>query len=288
MAPKRSERKFLGAETFTPAALHRFLAGLEETTHSSDVWERLVSLGCEVDLPSIDFIAASGYADWQRTLFIRTSYDSSFLHELSTDPEVHKWSYFRSHAIDRLTPILIGIEFVDDYQPQPDVRRRLLHLAAEQGLRSGFSVPLRIHAPPQAAMITFSGDHSRQRMLEIMQEHGWTLNVAAMAAHQRYMTHFATEFFERNEITDKQRELLQLVGQGLQDKQIAERLGISISALRQRMNGLMSKAQLSNRAEIAALAMSSGLLPDPQLSLDSVAILIEMDDAGVRVRDYQE
>ncbi|WP_319825630.1 helix-turn-helix transcriptional regulator [Thalassovita sp.] len=288
MAPKRFERELLGAETFTPAPLHRFLADLERTTSSGDVWKRLVALGQEVDLPSIDFIAASCYADWRRTLFIRTSYDSSFLHTASSDPEISKWSYFRSHAIERLTPILIGIEFAEDYHPQPEGRLKLLRLAAEQGLRAGFSVPLRIHVPPQAAMITFSGDHSRERMLEILSEHGWTLNVAAMAAHQRYMFHFATEFFDRNEITPKQRALLELVGQGLQDKQIAERLGISISALRQRMNGLMSKAQLANRAEIAALAMSVGLLPDPELWQENLSVLVEMDDAGVRVRSHKK
>jgi len=284
MPSGRGHRKLLRAESFTPERLHEFLADIENTTSSVEVWNRLVALGRSVDLPYIDFVAASSYAEWRRTLFIRTSYDSRWLSELNTDPDVQKWSTFRSHAMHHLTPIMIGLEFIDAYQDVPELRLEVLRMAAERGLRGGLSIPLRLHAPPQAAMISFSGDHPRERMLEILDEHGWTLNVAAMVAHQRYMTHFSSEFFERNEITDKQKELLEMVGRGLQDKQISADLGISVSALRQRMHSLMVKANLSNRAEIAALAMCAGLLPDPQFGADGTDILIEMDDAGVRVR----
>lgn len=280
-----SKRKLLKAERHTPSLLHAFLSDIEDSTRSVDVWRRLVELGRSVGLPLIDFIAASSYAEWRRTLFIRTSYDSNWLNDLNRDPEVQKWSTFRSHAMHHLTPILIGIEFADDYDDLPEARLNVLRLAAEKGMRAGISIPLRLHAPPQAALISFSGDHTREEMLTLLDEHGWTLNVAAMVAHQRYMTHFAAEFFERNEITDKQRELLQMVGKGLQDKQIAADLEISVSALRQRMHSLMQKADLSNRAEIAALAMSSGLLPDPQFAVGKMEVLVEMDDAGTRVRD---
>lgn len=284
MPSGRRHRTLLKAERLTPTLLYEFLADIERTTSSVEVWSRLVALGRAVDLPYIDFVAASSYADWRRTLFIRTSYDSSWLSSLNTDPEVQKWSTFRSHAMDHLTPIMIGLEFIDAYEDVTERRREVLRLAAERGLRGGFSIPLRLHAPPQAAMISFSGDHSREQVLEILDEHGWTLNVAAMVAHQRYMTHFSSEFFERNEITEKQKELLEMVGRGLQDKQISAELGISVSALRQRMHSLMVKANLSNRAEIAALAMCAGLLPDPQFGADGTDILVEMDDAGIRIR----
>ena len=44
--------------------------------------------------------------------------------------------------------------------------------------------------------------------------------------HQRYLAHFAAEFTQRNRISDKQRELLEMIGAGMQDKVIAERLEI--------------------------------------------------------------
>lgn len=279
-----SKRRLLKAERYTPPLLHSFLSDIEESTRSVQVWRRLVELGRSVGLPFLDFIAASSYAEWRRTLFIRTSYDSNWLNDLNRDPEVQKWSTFRSHAMHHLTPILIGIEFASEYDDLPESRLNVLRLAAERGIRAGISIPLRLHAPPQAALISFSGDLTRDEMLTLLEEHGWTLNVAAMVAHQRYMTHFAAEFFERNEITEKQRELLQMVGRGLQDKQIAAELEISVSALRQRMHSLMHKADLSNRAQIAALAMCSGLLPDPQFTAGQMDVLVEMDDAGIRVR----
>ncbi|SEP86854.1 Autoinducer binding domain-containing protein [Thalassovita taeanensis] len=272
----------MGAECYTPKLLQEFLADIEDCTRSVQVWDRLVVLGRQLDLPSIDFITASSYSDWKKTLFVRTSYDSSWLNEANRDPEVSKWSYFRSHAMHHLTPILIGLEFVEEYMHLPARRVEVLRLAAQHGIRSGFSVPLRVHAPPQAGLITFSGNHARKEMLAIVKAHGWTLNVAALAAHQRYMTHFAAEFFERNKITNKQRALLEKVGLGLQDKQIAVDLGVSVSALRQRMHKLMLKTGLSNRAEVAALAMSTGLLPDPQHGIDPDAanLLVQMGVSG--------
>lgn len=283
-------RPLVAAEQETPALLHNFLRDLEGTECSVDVWRLLVRLGKDLNLPYVDFISASSFAAWRKTLFVRTSYDSNWLNALNADPEIGKWSYFRSHAMKYLTPITVGIEFIDDYRLIPPARRRVLEIAAEHGIRAGFSVPLRIHAPPQAALITFSGDHSRREMLTILRAHGWTLNVAAMAAHQRYIMHFAAEFAERNAISDKQRELLELIGQGLTDKQIAAQLGVSVSAVRQRMQLLTEKTGIANRAGLAALAMSMGILPDPLMSdgRGEVQILVQMDNAGERRRSEPE
>ena len=276
------------AEKQTPAVLHEFLRDLEETGRSVDVWNRLVQLGRTLDLPFVDFISASSFLDWKKTLFVRTSYDSEWLNDLNRDPTVQKWSYFRSHALDHLTPIMTGLEFIDDFHPVPPIRLQMLELAAEKGLRAGFSVPLRIHAPPQAGLITFSGNHARRDMLTILRAHGWTLHVAAMAAHQRYVMHFAAEFPDRNAISDKQRELLELLGQGLKDKAIAGRLGVSVSAVRQRMHSLTEKTGIENRSGLAALAMSLGLVADPlghnAADADGVEVLVQMDGKGERSR----
>jgi DNA-binding CsgD family transcriptional regulator len=271
-------RPVIAAESHTPELLRDFLIDLEATAHSHDVWRLLVRLGKDLRLPFVDFICASSFADWKQTLFIRTSYDSTWLNTVNMDPDVHKWSYFRSHAMDHLTPITIGLEFLDEYHPLPKARIAVLKEAASRGMRAGFSIPLRVYAPPQSALVTFAGDHSRRDMLTIINAHGWTLNTAAIMAHQRYMMHFSAEFPERNQISDKQWELLQMIGQGLQDKVIADQLQVSISAVRQRMNKLMEKTKMSNRAELASLAMSMGILADPLRHTlgDSQDFLIEM------------
>ncbi len=280
------ERRLIEAERYTPELLHRFLADLETTGHSRDVWALIVGLGKQLNLPYIDFISASSLADFRKTLFIRTSYDSTWLNELNRDPDLHRWSYFRSHAMHHLTPIMVGIEFIDEYHHIPAKRAEILRRAAKHGIRAGFSIPLRVHAPPQAALLTFSGNHSRRDMIAIVKAHGWTLNVAALAAHQRYVMHFAAEFPERNHVSPKQTELLELIGQGLQDKQIADQLGISISAVRQRLHTLMEKTGLSTRTELATLAMGLGILPDPLHGPgnDADEVLIEMDEGGIHRR----
>ncbi|UYV36305.1 hypothetical protein N4R57_14925 [Rhodobacteraceae bacterium D3-12] len=118
------------AEEYTPELLRNFLADLETTTHSREVWALLVALGREINLPYIDFICASSYADFRKTLFIRTSYDSSWLNAVNQDPNLHKWSYFRSHALHHLTPIMIGIEFIEEYYHIPARRVEVLREAA--------------------------------------------------------------------------------------------------------------------------------------------------------------
>lgn len=278
-------RPLFEAEQHVPQLLQDFLRAMERTSHSSEVWHEIVKLGRTLNLPYIDFVTASSFQDWKRTQFIRTSYDSSWLHEANADPDVQKWSYFRAHAIQYLTPIAVGLAFADEYQDIPEARLEVLRSAARHGLRAGFSIPLRLNTPPQAALITFSGDHGKREMREIIRAHGWTLNVAALVGHQRYALHFSHEFAERNRITDKQKEILALIGQGLPDKSIAEQLGVSISAVRQRMHTLLQNTGLNSRAELAALAMSVGVLPDPLQGPDQGAqIRIEMDNAGIRSR----
>lgn len=278
MTEPSRRRQLLSAERYTPELLQNFLVDLETTQTSAEVWSLIVDVGRTLNLPFIDFICASNFADWKKTLFIRTSYDSTWLNKFNENREVAKWSYFHTHAAHHLTPVAVGLEFIDEYHHIPEQRHAVLREAARRGIKAGFSVPLRSHAPPQAAMISFCGDHSKRDMKRIIQTHGWVLQTVAMAGHQRYLTHFAAEFTERNKISAKQRELLEMIGAGLQDKVIAEKLEVSVSAVRQRMNNILNKTGLTNRAELAALAMSAGLVKDPlnRRDDDDGSILVEM------------
>ncbi|ETX16255.1 hypothetical protein OCH239_07795 [Roseivivax halodurans JCM 10272] len=280
-------RHVTAAESYTPELLQRCLVRLEKTQHSLEVWRLIVEVGRSVSLPFVDFVSTEGLQDWRRTLFLRTSYDSSWLTEEYRDDEARQWSILRQHAQHHLTPLLVGLEFIDESPPVPEQRRVLLEAAAARGMRAGISFPLRQNAPPRAGLLTFSGDHSRRGMRAIVRAHGWALHAIALIGHQRYLHHFTQEFFERNHVTAKQRELLELVGRGLQDKQIAERLGISVSAVRQRMSALSTRTGLTSRTEMAALAMSLGILPDPAgraISSGAMDMLVEMDGFGARSR----
>jgi DNA-binding CsgD family transcriptional regulator len=160
---------------------------------------------------------------------------------------------------------MVGPAYFDEMGPLSEDKRRHINLAAQMGLEAGVAFPLRMGDPGQAALMTFGGAFSREAFDAILQQHGWTLHAAALSAHTRYTELFKLEFVERNQLTEKQKELLRLVGQGLMDKQIAHLLGISFSAVRQRLATVQQKTGAANRADLAALAMRVGLVADPLL-----------------------
>ncbi|MBE9636672.1 autoinducer binding domain-containing protein [Salipiger mangrovisoli] len=252
----------LPAACHVPELLQWFLARLEATRGSEDVWRLFIRLGQKLDLPYVDYVTARpGSA---QALSLRASYDAGWLRGHAAEGSVGRWSYLWGHAAERLTPIAVGVEFLEEYHPLPEARVAVLKEAARRGMRAGFSIPLRQSAPPRVGQLSFAGGHSRREMLAIIHAHGWTLNVAALSGHQRFVALFAQEFPERNQITEKQLELLAMIGAGLQDKQIAERLVISVSAVRHRLEALSERTGRASRTELAALAMALGVLPDPK------------------------
>jgi NarL family two-component system response regulator LiaR len=62
-------------------------------------------------------------------------------------------------------------------------------------------------------------------------------------------------------LTDREREVLALVVEGLSNLQIARQLEISLSTARFHVSTILSKLGAANRAEAAALAVKHGLIP---------------------------
>jgi NarL family two-component system response regulator LiaR len=63
-----------------------------------------------------------------------------------------------------------------------------------------------------------------------------------------------------DDLTDREREVLALLVDGLSNARIAERLGISVSTARFHVSAILSKLGAANRAEAAALAMKHRLV----------------------------
>lgn len=63
------------------------------------------------------------------------------------------------------------------------------------------------------------------------------------------------------DLTDREREVLALVVEGLSNLQIARQLDISLSTARFHVSTILSKLGAANRAEAAALAVKHGLVP---------------------------
>lgn len=80
------------------------------------------------------------------------------------------------------------------------------------------------------------------------------------AFHQRTEGHRS----EPDALTDRELEVLQLVTEGLRNKEIAARLGISENTVKFHLRHILGKLHAQSRAELAARAVREGLVKDPQ------------------------
>ncbi len=65
-------------------------------------------------------------------------------------------------------------------------------------------------------------------------------------------------------LTRREREIVDLVAEGLKNRQIAERLSISEATVRNHLTSVLSKLDLSDRFELAVFAFRRGLVTCPQ------------------------
>ena len=62
-----------------------------------------------------------------------------------------------------------------------------------------------------------------------------------------------------SEITDREMDVLRLLAEGLTDREISERLFLSITTIRYHVNNLITKTGFSSRTELAVNAVRSGI-----------------------------
>ena len=261
--PDRPDRLVQAAERFVPPLLLQTLLRIEQAHSTDEVWEVFLWLGRQIGLDVVDYVIACDAESLDRPQLVRTTFDEAWLDIAQGCPHLHQTSVFRLHAVHHLTPILVGPVYLDAYGPLSPETRRHVELAARMGLEAGVAFPLRTDLPGHAAVLTFGGRLDRAGFDALIAAHGWTLHAAAQAGHLRHTALSRTESTNEAQLTDKQKELMTLVGQGLMDKQIAYQLGISFSAVRQRLAAVQTKTGAQNRAHLAALAMRVGLVPDP-------------------------
>jgi NarL family two-component system response regulator YdfI len=67
---------------------------------------------------------------------------------------------------------------------------------------------------------------------------------------------------DRGALSDREREVLRLVAQGLRNKEIAVRLKLSERTVKAYVTGVFNKLGVDSRAQAIAVAMREGLLPE--------------------------
>jgi len=93
---------------------------------------------------------------------------------------------------------------------------------------------------------------------------------AIRAAHKGKMTlspeaaqalaHAAAQQAEGAELTDREREVLKLMVEGLNNAEIAERLVVSLSTVKYHISNILSKLQVDNRVAAVTLAIQKKLV----------------------------
>jgi DNA-binding NarL/FixJ family response regulator len=61
-------------------------------------------------------------------------------------------------------------------------------------------------------------------------------------------------------LTEREQEILQLIWSGLKNKEIAERLGISVKTVEAHRANMMKKVRVSNAAQLLNAAIQEGLI----------------------------
>ncbi|MDA9397612.1 response regulator transcription factor [Bradyrhizobium sp. CCBAU 45389] len=57
-------------------------------------------------------------------------------------------------------------------------------------------------------------------------------------------------------LTDRERQIMRLVSEGLSNKEIGRRLGVSVGTIKVHLHNIFQKLEISNRTELAAIAIA--------------------------------
>lgn len=86
---------------------------------------------------------------------------------------------------------------------------------------------------------------------------------AATTLVEEYLAHVGGQKDEYERLSDREREILQLVAEGRTNRDIADRLFISVKTVLRHRTNIMEKLGLSNRTELVKYAISKGLIEMP-------------------------
>ena len=87
---------------------------------------------------------------------------------------------------------------------------------------------------------------------------------AAKTLIEEYLRRFGGEKDEYDQLTSREREMLQLVAEGQTNREIADRLVIGVKTVLRHRTNIMEKLGFHNRTELIKYAISKGLIEVPR------------------------
>ena len=160
---------------------------------------------------------------------------------------------------------------------QPDVILMDLMMPGTDGVTATRLIHEKYPVVHVIALTSFPEDDLVQKALQAGATSYLMKNVSARelaeairAAHRGKMTlspeaaqalaHAAANQAEGAELTDREREVLKLMVEGLNNTEIAERLVVSLSTVKYHISNILSKLQVTNRVAAVTLAMQKKLV----------------------------
>ena len=163
---------------------------------------------------------------------------------------------------------------------QPDVI--LMDLVMPHGDGIEAIAEIKRHSPDlQVIVLTTFGDEARVRAAMEAGANGYLLKDADGAAllqavhavqrgdmpiHPRVTQYLVANFAKRDDangskcLTEREKQILQLVSQGLSNKAIAQTLCLSAGTVKVHVSNILEKLGVSNRTEASVLALQMGLI----------------------------
>jgi DNA-binding NarL/FixJ family response regulator len=89
-------------------------------------------------------------------------------------------------------------------------------------------------------------------------------SAAASTLIEEYLARAEEEKSEYERLTDREREILQLVAEGYTNREIADKLFISVKTVLRHRTSIMEKLDFHNRTELIKYAISKGLIEVPR------------------------
>lgn len=216
----------------------------------------------EVWAATSHFFAESGF---DRLIYIHVTPSSAMMNtnlpaawtQHYRDSEYQEIDPFLTHCCATLGPIGTGSDYCSDYDYLSDAQRRLIHEAAEFGMRAGFSATVRLRGSGGLGGWNLGSTLDRGQVEAIRIEKEPLLRMVAMYAHERLR-----EAPEPNlpSLSRRELECLTWLMKGDRTKDIAKRLNLSPAAIELYVRNARIKLGARTREHAIARAIANGLL----------------------------
>lgn len=258
-------------ELHAPRLLQTFLNDINLTQTADEVWELYVGLAKQLGQTAVTYGYLRYSAHAETDVVLRTNLPDEWAKISDAIPNFSYFDYGRMHIFSKVTSFLHGVEFLDLYQGQEFCTPEYIAIvekAAEFDMRSAMFIPFRSSIRDEKGGSAFLGPMSRTDFEALVEEHGWTMQVAALYTHNFYQMHLKRQEAEEFGLTDRQIELLRLSANGLAIKEIAHEWQVTDRAVAKHVRAICSRFGTQSKMAVMAKAIRLGLIYEADFETD--------------------